>query len=172
MKVKFLILYNIYMKTYYKSFGTKIGALTIIANDEAVLEIKFGIFIPARNKNYINKENKVIAQAMQEINEYLNKERKVFDVNVSLKNASEFKKKVLTHTLDIEYGKHLSYGDISKKLNKGCARAVGSALKTNPIPILIPCHRVIGKSNPYAYNGGEQIKKNLIFLESINLNNH
>lgn len=70
----------------------------------------------------------------------------------------EFTKKVLDIVKDIEFGKTLTYGDIAKKLNTS-PRAVGMALKRNPLPLIIPCHRVVAKNSLGGYSYGLDKKK-------------
>lgn len=158
------------MKLYYKTYNTNIGTLSIVATDDSVTKIVFGTY-NLDNTNIVNEENKIIQQAFSELTEYLDGKRKSFGVKINLDSLSEFQQAVLRETLLIPYGKSISYGDIAKKINKGCARAVGTALRKNPVPILIPCHRVIGKNNPFAYNGGEKTKKRLMSLECIDIKN-
>ena len=84
-------------------------------------------------------------------------------------SGTKFQQEVWSITKEIPYGKTINYGDIAKRIsNKMSSRAVGSALGKNPIPIIIPCHRVIGKSGKLTgYTGGLNIKIKLLELEGI-----
>ncbi len=82
-----------------------------------------------------------------------------------LLNTSNFTRKVLEKVREIPYGKTISYKDLAEKLNTKGYRAVGLALKKNPIPIIIPCHRVVSKKGLGGYNSGIEIKKELLKLE-------
>lgn len=80
----------------------------------------------------------------------------------------EFTKKVLDIVKDIEFGKTLTYGDIAKKLNTS-PRAVGMALKRNPLPLIIPCHRVVAKNSLGGYSYGLDKKKFILERERLNM---
>lgn len=83
-------------------------------------------------------------------------------------NGTEFQQKVWRELKNIPYGKTVSYGFIADKLNIKSARAVGNALNKNPIAIIIPCHRVIGKNGKLTgYAGGLNRKEQLLKIEKI-----
>ncbi|AIJ04994.1 methyltransferase [Methanocaldococcus bathoardescens] len=82
----------------------------------------------------------------------------------------EFTKKVLDVVKDIEFGDVLTYGDIAKKLNTS-PRAVGMALKRNPLPLIIPCHRVVAKNSLGGYSYGLDKKKFILERERLNKKN-
>ncbi len=101
-----------------------------------------------------------------QLKEYFNQERKVFNIPLFL-NATEFQNKVYSALLNIEYGSTKSYKDIAVEINHPKAyRAVGLANNKNPIPIIIPCHRVIASNhNLTGYAYGLDMKKRLLNLE-------
>ncbi|MEN2995033.1 MAG: methylated-DNA--[protein]-cysteine S-methyltransferase [Thermodesulfovibrio sp.] len=103
----------------------------------------------------------------KQLNLYFKGELLKFSYPIKLQDISDFDKKVLELTNEIPYGKTVTYSWIAKKLNTS-PRAVGQALKRNPLPIVIPCHRVI-KSNGSlgGYSLGLEIKKWLIEHERI-----
>ena len=78
-----------------------------------------------------------------------------------------FTKKVLDIVKEIEFGEVLTYGDIAKKLNTS-PRAVGMALKRNPLPLIIPCHRVVAKNSLGGYSYGVEKKKFILERERLN----
>ncbi|MEO2117091.1 MAG: methylated-DNA--[protein]-cysteine S-methyltransferase [Methanocaldococcus sp.] len=80
--------------------------------------------------------------------------------------VSAFTKKVLDVVKDIEFGEVLTYGDIAKKLNTS-PRAVGMALKRNPLPLIIPCHRVVAKNSLGGYSYGLDKKKFILERERL-----
>lgn len=85
--------------------------------------------------------------------------------------GTEFQKRVWKELTQIPYGKTVTYGDIAKKLGTKGSQAVGGAVGRNPISIIIPCHRVIGKDNTLTgYDGGIEKKRMLLKLENPNLN--
>lgn len=104
----------------------------------------------------------------EELLEYLDGRRKNFTVPIDL-NGTPFQKKVWFELLKIPYGKIKSYGQIARELGKpGAARAVGMANNRNPVPILVPCHRVVGSDGSLVgYGGGLEFKKFLLELEGV-----
>ena len=121
-------------------YDTKIGRLMTASNLQAVTGIYFENQID--DKSYIIAEDDIHRQAIAQINEYLDGKRKTFDITLDLK-GTEFQKRVWNVLLDIPYGKTASYKDVAYRAgNDKACRAVGMANNRNPIPIIIPCHRV------------------------------
>ncbi|GAA0745811.1 methylated-DNA--[protein]-cysteine S-methyltransferase [Clostridium oceanicum] len=109
-------------------------------------------------------------QTKIQICEYFNGKRKKFDIKVNIE-GTDFQKKVWQSVSDIPYGKIKSYKDIANMIdNPYSMRAVGQANRRNPIPIIVPCHRVIGKSGKLTGYCGDKtyIKEFLIDLENKN----
>ncbi len=109
------------------------------------------------------------ANARQQLTEYFSGERKDFDLPLSL-HGTEFQLRVLEELKTIPYGETTSYGDIAKRIGRPKAvRAVGAANGRNPIPIIVPCHRVIGSSGHLTgFGGGLDTKTALLRLEAEN----
>ena len=82
---------------------------------------------------------------------------------------SEFQIKILNEINKISYGEKKTYKEIGESINSRAYQAIGSVCRTNPLILLYPCHRVIGKKNSLQYIGGEIMKKNLQRLECSNL---
>lgn len=148
---------------YSYTYNTQIGNITIIEKDGYIANL----YINYNNIKTIQKETKLISQTANEIKEYLDGNKKSFSIPIKIE-GTDFQKKVWQEVLKIPYGETRSYKDIAININNSKAyRAVGTAIKNNPIPIIIPCHRVI-KSNKdignYAY--GIDIKKELLNLEA------
>lgn len=148
---------------YSYTYNTQIGNITIIEKDGYIANL----YINYNNIKTIQKETKLISQTANEIKEYLDGNKKSFSIPIKIE-GTDFQKKVWQEVLKIPYGENRSYKDIAININNSKAyRAVGTAIKNNPIPIIIPCHRVI-KSNKdignYAY--GIDIKKELLNLEA------
>ena len=103
---------------------------------------------------------------IQQLNEYFARDRTSFDLNLHLK-GTDFQKQVWDELEKIPYGKMISYGELAKRLNNpGGMRAVGAANGQNPIPIIIPCHRVIAADGSLGgYTGGLDVKRKLLDLE-------
>ena len=108
----------------------------------------------------------LLERAEEQILEYLNGRRQVFDLPLS-PVGTQFQLKVWNALLDIPYGGSESYGALANRIGcPGGARAVGLANRNNPLPILIPCHRVVGaKGTLTGYAGGLELKQALLSLE-------
>jgi O-6-methylguanine DNA methyltransferase len=105
-------------------------------------------------------------QAAREISEYLDHGLEKFSVQLDL-IVSGFYRQVLDQVRSIPYGKTKTYGSIAASLGKPkAARAVGQANGSNPIPIIIPCHRVVAATGLGGYGGGLELKRKLLQMES------
>lgn len=147
-----------------KIYNTSIGKISIIQEGEYIVKIEFREIL----KDVEIKETTLISKTINEIKEYLNGNRKKFDIPIKL-NGTGFQKKVWNELLKIPYGETCSYKDIAIRINneKG-VRAVGMANHNNPIAIIVPCHRVIGKNGKLVgYAGGIDIKSKLLEIEKL-----
>ena len=115
---------------------------------------------------FIEESSEVIETCKIQLEEYFNKERKIFDLPI-LMVGTEFQKQVWNALIEVPYSKTSSYLDLSKKINNPDAvRAVATANGANAIAIIIPCHRIIGSNGSLVgYAGGLRIKKKLLDLE-------
>ncbi|MGG1482353.1 methylated-DNA--[protein]-cysteine S-methyltransferase [Bacillus smithii] len=148
----------------FLTMNSPIGNLTIVSSRERIIELEFGE--KAENEE-IKKAEKdaLLMEARGQLLEYFDGKRKVFQLPIFLK-GTEFQLKVWNELLHIPYGETRSYQEIAAAIgNKNAVRAVGQANKANPIPIIIPCHRVIGKNNQLIGYAGKQIDKKAILLE-------
>lgn len=108
----------------------------------------------------------LLERAMRELGEYFRGERRAFTVPVA-GEGTDFARRVWAALVGIEYGTTISYGELSRRVGvRGGARAVGAANGRNPVPILAPCHRVIGADGSMTgYSGGLWRKRVLLELE-------
>jgi methylated-DNA-[protein]-cysteine S-methyltransferase len=115
-------------------------------------------------------------QALDQLREYLSGARRCFDLPIDWTHMRPFQQQVLRFTAAIPFGEVCTYGQVAKSLGQpGGSRAVGAALGANPIPIVIPCHRVIGadrRLHGFSAPGGIKTKAWLLELEGHNLSNH
>ncbi|MEB7436689.1 methylated-DNA--[protein]-cysteine S-methyltransferase [Mammaliicoccus sciuri] len=114
------------------------------------------------------KENQdKVKPFIDQLNEYFNGTRNSFDLKIDI-NSSPFNEIVWQALTKISYGETTTYSDLANKINKPNAfRAVASAIGKNPLNIVIPCHRVIGKDGQLrGYRGGLEMKQSLLELES------
>ena len=98
---------------------------------------------------------------------YFDGQRVVFDEVLDLSGATDFQRRVWSAVRDIPYGETLSYGQVAHQAGSpGAARAVGRAMATNPVPIVVPCHRVIGSDGGLrGFGGGLDLKRRLLDME-------
>lgn len=143
-----------------------------IPNTIHYLEITYDIDFNITNINSTSEKNTTPVNAFEEkiIKEFTNYfSRKTKKINLPyVLNATDFQKSVYKITTEIPYGETLTYMEVANRLGKKCARAVGTAIKNNPLPIIIPCHRVVKSTGLGKYNLGTEIKKYLIELEKNN----
>jgi methylated-DNA-[protein]-cysteine S-methyltransferase len=104
----------------------------------------------------------------RQLEEYFAGRRRVFDVPVDLRLAKGFRRAVLEHLREIPYGVTESYTTVARAAgNPGAVRAAGSACATNPIPLVVPCHRVVRRDGTYGqYRGGPEVKHALLTMEA------
>ncbi len=107
-----------------------------------------------------------------ELEEYFRGERTEFSCEVDLSNLSDFVQRVLEETRKIKYGTVITYSDLSRRIGSSAVRAVGGALGRNPVPIIIPCHRVVAKNGIGGYSCGVDMKIKLLELERKHLSNN
>ena len=155
---------------YYCYLDTPIGELLLAGDDGALAMIGFpkGSMRRDPEPDWIYNE-KPLAQARQQLQEYFAGTRKAFDLPLHL-NGTEFQVSVLKELRKIPYGETVSYGEIARRIGKPKAmRAVGAANGRNPMPIGVPCHRVIGSSGELTgFGGGIDTKGALLRLEAEN----
>ena len=147
------------------SFETPIGRLTIAAENGFITNIFFSGEEPPDNPICADE---VVMSAKKQIEEYFSGKRKVFDLPLITIDTATFGGRVRKAMLEIPFGKTVTYGDLAARAgNPKAARAAGSACNRNPIPIIIPCHRVVGKNgNLTGFRGGLDIKRKLLEVES------
>ena len=146
-------------------YNTSIGRIGIEENGIAITKLEF-INNDVQEEIMEKNETALLKQAINELNEYLDGKRSSFDLPLEPK-GTEFQKKVWNALKEIPYGETRSYGEIAKVIgNEKASRAVGMANNKNPIPIIIPCHRVIGANGRLVgYAGGLDIKEKLLEVE-------
>jgi methylated-DNA-[protein]-cysteine S-methyltransferase len=107
----------------------------------------------------------------RELDEYFAGRRREFDVPLDLGAAAPFQRAVLTELAQVPYGRTATYGALAERIGRPrAARAVGGALNRNPLPIVLPCHRIVGAAgNLVGYAGGLDRKRALLALEGVTL---
>lgn len=109
-------------------------------------------------------------EVVRQLGEYFEGRRRAFSLPLAL-SGTPFQKRVYEALREVPYGTTVSYGELAKKIGRpGAARAVGGANRQNPLPIVIPCHRVIGADGGLTgFGGGLAIKRRLLALEGVPL---
>jgi len=137
-----------------------IGPLGVVTDDETVVSVRFGVAAgfgaPGRHP------------AVDELERYFAGERTSFSVPVRMVGGSEFERAVWAEIAKIPYGEMHTYGAIASALgDPGLARAVGTACNHNPVPVIVPCHRVVGAGGKMVgFGGGIDRKRRLLELEA------
>lgn len=144
-----------------KTMETPYGIIHIVQQGDYIVQVILG-----ERPEVAEGESELLLKAEQQLKEYLLGKRKQFDLPFQLE-GTEFQKKVWQELQRIPYGETKTYGEIAEAIGSPkAARAVGMANHKNPIPIFIPCHRVIGvKGKLVGYAYGLDMKKQLLELE-------
>lgn len=144
--------------------NSPIGKLKLIEENEKLVEIKF----LSDDFEIIPPSTELLKEVEIQLSEYFNNQRKEFSFPFEIE-GTEFRKKVYKELIKIPYGKTSTYSKIAKRIgNPKASRAVGGANNKNRLPIIIPCHRVIGKDGKLVgYEGGLEKKIKLLEIEGV-----
>ncbi len=160
----------------YRTINTPIGTLTMAGNEDGIIYIA----LPGLEKTMFrfierhfpgkdpDDSSTALEPAVTQLKEYFSGERNTFDLPMNL-IATPFNRRVLEQVARIPFGSTATYGEIARRAgNPKAVRAVGRANATNPLPIIIPCHRVIARNGKLqGYAGGLNMKKWLLNHEGI-----
>ena len=150
---------------------TDLGSFGILVNESALLKVILPNKINSISIEITNPGNykPIMHNVIEQLNQYFMGIRKQFDISLKLE-MPPFYKKVLKEVSEIPYGQTFSYKSIARKLNNPRAyRAVANANAANPIPIIIPCHRVIQSNGGLGnYGGSRELKQSLVQIEKDN----
>ena len=156
---------------------TPLGPLEIHVTDQGLAKIVFTerkaneAAYPVSDAALLFSAAPLLMVAMEQIRDYLDGKRQLFDLPIDWRGVTPFQERVLRATLRIPYGQARTYGDLALELGQsGASRAVGMALGRNPLPIVIPCHRVMGNDGRlrgYSAPDGLNKKAWLLKLEGV-----
>jgi methylated-DNA-[protein]-cysteine S-methyltransferase len=160
----------------YRTVDSPVGSLLVAATTVGVLRVAFDVqdhaavlaeLADAVSPRILRAPARLDPVARQ-LDEYFAKRRTRFDVDVDLRLAGGFRKSVIEHLRDIAYGRTESYATVAAAVGSPRAvRAVGTACALNPVPLVIPCHRVVrSDGSPGQYAGGADAKTALLRLEA------
>lgn len=146
-----------------ESISTPIGTLTVEANTMGVCRVFFPEESLRQSGNANQKAQSIADNAAKQLKDYFRGKRHSFDLPLDLSELPPYHKTALKEVMNIPFGETASYGDIAKRTNNpNAARAVGNANKSNPIPIVIPCHRVIAGNGGLGGYGGRLDRKEFL----------
>ena len=154
------------LEKYEMVFISPIGPIGVNSSNEHIIKIKFDL-----NLIEIRPKDLFLKKVRDQLDLYFKRKLTKFTVPYTL-SGTNYQKRVLKEVANICFGDKKTYSDIAQKINTH-PRPVGNACRENPIQLLIPCHRVIGKNNIGGFSGGDiknhgnmiVVKKNLLALE-------
>lgn len=155
------------MSTCFTQIESPLGRLLLAANDGGLRYIIFSSETqPARPDPSWREDPAPLTQAIRQLQAYFAGDLETFNLRLA-PQGTPFQMEVWQRLRDIPYGQTISYGELARRIgNPKASRAVGLANGSNPIPIVIPCHRVIGSNGKLTgYGGGLPIKEKLLALE-------
>jgi len=160
----------------YRTLDTPVGTLLLAATETGLVRVAYPIEghdqvlqgLAARVSTRILNAPRRLDPAAREIDEYFAGRRRAFDLPLDYRLAAGFRRKVLGHLPGIGYGTTASYATVAAAVGSPRAfRAVGTACATNPLPVVVPCHRVIKSDGDLGnYRGGPAAKQLLLNLEA------
>lgn len=151
----------------YTTFSSPLGELLLAGDDMGLRHLCFleTEGSPADTDRW-QRDDEALEDAREQVLAYLDGRRRSFGVDVS-PEGSESQREVWAALMRIPYGQTRTYGELAQRLgNDKAVIAVSSACTANPLPILIPCHRLVAANGIGSYRAGEAIKQRLLTLES------
>lgn len=144
------------------TLSTPSGLLRITEHDSTIVGVTWA---EKKTTSSISTENKTLLLAIDQLNAYFEGSRTEFDLPLAYKKGSPFEHRVWDAMKRIPYGEIWTYGELAEEVG-GVARAVGGACGANPIPIIIPCHRVVGANGKLTgFSGGRGIETKRFLLD-------
>jgi len=158
----------------YDLVDTPIGTLFVAATERGLARIVYDAEADREVEQLartfglrVLRTSKPIDAARRELDEYFDGRRREFDLPVDLASIAAFNRRVLGELARVPYGEVVTYGELAARAERPrAARAVGTVMNRNPLPIVLPCHRVIGANGKLVgYGGGLERKEALLRLE-------
>jgi methylated-DNA-[protein]-cysteine S-methyltransferase len=160
----------------YMTVDSPVGPLLLAATPKGLVRVAYGVedhdrvleSLARQVSPRVLRAPKRLDKAARELDEYFSMKRQVFDLPLDLSLSSGFRQLVQRHLPEIRYGQTRTYGQVAEIVgNPKAVRAVGSACATNPLPVVVPCHRVLkADGTPGGYVGGPAAKIVLLRLEA------
>lgn len=153
-------------------YDSPLGRLTLIGGPRGLRALSFPGPAPGDALDEATRDDSALADAVAQLEQYFASERRQFELALDIADqGTPFQRSVWAQLRRVPYGETVSYGAIARRIGRlDRVRAVGSAVGNTPIPIIIPCHRVIGSTGDLVgYGGGLDRKRALLALESSQL---
>ena len=160
----------------YTTIDSPVGTLLLAATPRGLLRVAYDVedhdrvldSLSHRISPRVLRAPRRLDAAARELDEYFGGRRRVFDLPLDLSLSAGFRQLVQRHLPEIGYGQTSTYGQVAKLVgNPKAVRAVGTACATNPLPVVVPCHRVLRSDGAVGrYVGGTDAKKALLQLEA------
>jgi methylated-DNA-[protein]-cysteine S-methyltransferase len=159
------------MNTRHAIIGTVLGDLTVVAADDTIVGLYFAHHWTRPSRDSFGpqvdaRDDALLGTARTQLAEYLSGERTSFELPTAA-SGDAFQQRVWAMLEEIPFGETMTYGDLAERLgDKSLAQSVGQAVGHNPLSIIVPCHRVVGKDGKLTgYAGGLKRKQFLLDLE-------
>lgn len=148
---------------------TPAGPITVWVSAAGVRHLEFGPLPPEDHTDPPDRWPPVLQRAVAQLEEYFRRERTRFDLPLDLDGTTEFQRAVYDQLVRVGHGRLTTYGELAEAVgNPESARAVGQAVGANPIPVIIPCHRVVGSDGRLGgFSGGLPAKVALLGVENV-----
>jgi O-6-methylguanine DNA methyltransferase len=168
---------------YFGITQTEIGPLLVAGEGRRLVAVKFQVDekrLPAaltelhhelHGQFELVRDESKVAGLMKQLRDYLVGTRKKFDVDIELSWVTPFRREVLLACSAVPRGQVATYAELARQVGSpNAARAVGNTMRTNPIPIVIPCHRVVGSNGSLTgFGGGLDVKARLLQMEGARI---
>lgn len=167
------------MELVSRRIQTSVGELFVAATSEGICRISFPVELSGKWFPWFDRffstvpkagDHLFIQSLYDQLEQYLAKERTRFELPLDLR-GTDFQKRVWDRLMEIPYGATVAYGELAREIGiPGGSRAIGGATGSNPVPIVVPCHRVVGTSgNLVGFGGGIELKERLLELEGARI---
>ena len=156
------------MDTFFKTINSPIGLLVLCSDEKSLLSITFDGEVLDQSSEF----PEILNKAHHQLNEYFSGTRFNFDLSL-LPKGTDFQQRVWEQVTLVNYGITMSYVEIARKLGSGnYSRAVGKANGRNPLPIFIPCHRIIANNGKLTGYAGGLDRKKWLLIHELNHTEH
>lgn len=158
------------MSTIFREFSTRLGPVLLVGDDQGLVSLAFQAGLqPLEPQAGWKLDPSAFDREVRSVCDYLEGKAPLVEVSLGRIEGTEFQRLVWKELVKIPYGQTLTYGDLAWNLRKPRAsRAVGAACGANPLPLFIPCHRVVGRHGDLTgFSCGPDFKRELLEIEGV-----